>query len=133
MKINIALSKGNHVKRKRRLAEAVRSQDDLYNVSQFIQVMEKPEFASYFANQFQAYLHGKQDIVTLTDAHGNDDAFLDVVMFLQTYLNTTDPEKGVSLADREESLPHRNSRMGSRKGMTHLQVRNQPLDQDVEV
>lgn len=121
-KIHISLS-ANHATRMARLRQAEQMQQKGYKISQIVQVMSNPKFAEYFRNQFQAYLKGREDVLTTGDQHASDDAYLDVVTFLNSMLQETRPAKHVKIGDRKGiklSTPeNQNKRGGNRDGINY--------------
>lgn len=117
----VALS-SNHGKRMARLRQAEEMQKKGYQISDFIRVLESPEFARFYQSDFQTYLKVKEDVLTTSDQHTSDDSYFNVVVFLNTTLNTFNNRKNVEVGERDglDNKGSHNSRMGNRKGITYI-------------
>lgn len=111
----------NHGKRMARLRQAEEVQHKGFPISDFIQVMESPQFKQFYANDFQTYLKVKEDVLTTGDQHQSDDSYLNVTLFLNTMLTTLNNRKQVEVGQRDgiDNKGTKNPRMGERKGITY--------------
>ena len=69
-----------------RLREAEKVQSKGFKIADVIHIIATPEFDRYYRNEFQAYLQSREDVLTTGDQDASDDAYLDVVMFLDGLL-----------------------------------------------
>lgn len=114
--IQISVS-SSHGKRMARLRQAEQLQHKGYKLAQIVQLISTPEFSKYYATQFQSYLAGRRDILTTGDQNHSDNAYLDVITFLNSVLDSLGAKQVVKLDKDDE--PDINTRMGDQKHITY--------------